>query len=259
MSQPSPFENFRVLVIEDDAKCLREAHKFFNSLVLPFQIHVSYVRTLQEALPLLPQMTGVICDLYFPTSSLSGEVEANSRLVVDRCIEIQIPVLLVKNGVHDEQDLPDGISGRILSLLWKSHVYRPFMFEYRLASEELTARWTKHSKPWEQAFYGLLYLLHGVHQGAFQMNDCGVVKLERPTYDGEYEARWEGREVLEDWNEAHSHLNRLCEWAWQFTRSLTDEHYSGFLFFRQDRITHELREIVKGKLPTAQNQEDVSG
>lgn len=213
MSQQMPFENFRVLVIEDNPDCLRQAHKFFDSLALPFPIHVSYARTLQEATPLIPQVDGVICDLFFPTSSLSDEIEANCERVIEQGLEVQTPVILVKNGHYPEQDVPTEVAFKISGLRLISRIFVPFTFLREDADAEEKAQWTKHSKPWEQAFYGLLYQLHGLRQGAFQMLWNGVRDLDRPIYEGEFEDRWHGRPVLEDWREAHSNLATLNQWA----------------------------------------------
>ncbi len=245
MSQQMPFENFRVLVIEDNPDCLRQAHKFFDSLVLPFQIHVSYARTLHEALPLLSQVDGVICDLFFPTHNVGDDIGANCERVIEQCLEVQIPLILVENGRYPEQDVPREVRFQISGLRLINRIFVPFIFLWEDADAEESAQWTKHSKPWEQAFYGLLYQLHGLSQGAFQMIRNGVNKLKRPIYEGEFEDRWHDRPVLEDWREAHSNLSTLNQWTWIFVQALHGKPVER-IYFYEDILTRELRDIVVG-------------
>ncbi|MBI2624490.1 response regulator [Candidatus Parcubacteria bacterium] len=90
----------RILVVEDDAKHLADAEKFFASQV-GVKV-VCYARNLEEAWQYLDRekVDGVISDVYFPASDLYRSTEAFGVAVLIACTERKIPCVLNTAGYH---------------------------------------------------------------------------------------------------------------------------------------------------------------
>lgn len=213
-----------LLVIEDNPDLLRKAMTFcesFQRTTRNLKLHVSYATTLEEALPLLPNIDGVMCDTFFPLT-IGGPPLPHCVEVVTRCRALSKPIVLLCNSLDDQHffDLQQELRD---SIIWKTPVFgRNMKGLVRIESYDPVPDW----KPWNPGLHGLLYLLASLECGATQFNSDGdiVPRTPFPEFTEDFplavlEARLDYRAK---WDKTFTNLHpfHLRQWAWLFTSNV---------------------------------------
>ncbi len=220
---PLPPE-LHLLVIEDNPDLIRNAMTFWQSFkkaTRNVKLQVSYATTLAEALPLLPDIDGVMCDTFFPLDSGSFP-QPHSVEVVTRCRALGKPIVLMCNSLDDQHffDLQRELRD---SIIWHMPVFgRNTNGLVRIEGYDPAPDW----KPWNQALHGLLYLLAGLKCGATQFDSDGDIVPRKPfpefTKNFPLAVLEAGLDYDQKWGKTFKNLSphNLRQWASLFTSNV---------------------------------------
>lgn len=135
-----------LLVVEDRENHLADVKEMLATEMphLPLKLDVIYASTLEEAERFLDQADIVMTDVFFPAKAGGDAEEANGKVVVERCLEANKPVVWV-TSTHHHGRKTNAVSewGRRLGME---------MFD----CDDVGNGDGEH-KPWKAALFGLFY------------------------------------------------------------------------------------------------------
>lgn len=237
--------NLHLLVIEDNPNLLQEAKMFFDGFTQQTARHlalrVSYATNLEEALTLLPEVDGVLCDMFFPANSSGPPVLLHSIEILNQCRVQRKPVVVLRNVLDGELfELEEEIEdlfhsaptfGINMNGLVKEEAYNP------------SPNW----KPWNQALHALLYRVAGLKYGVFQFNHEGEIIPRKPfpefTTDFPLVVCEVQLDYEKEWGKAFENFHGLGlrRWAWTFTATDSQIQRKRRKVLEEDRLSQLLQ------------------
>jgi hypothetical protein len=154
----------KLLIVEDGLMHLEDVRNFLAKEPLPLKLQVDYVVDLENAVAKLPWADAVLTDVFFPRNR-GEEEEPNGQVVVEECLRLGKPVVWITSTYH-HGTRTDGVS------VWGRNRGME-MFDCPEAGNR-----EANQKPWEEAFYGLLYLLMLQDKGQLSILPTGITGPE---------------------------------------------------------------------------------
>lgn len=245
-------DSLSVLLVENDPVEMDAIEAFFEEFFAlhtpPCPLAIRFVRTLDEATPLLRQANGALCSASFPANA-GGESSWRNALELSRAaMRLGKPAAIVTST----DDWVNAEEFKALRSAMNSPYYSIEIFGSKIdySSHEVQLA---EQKPWKPAFYGLLYLIFATRLQVMAVSEEKGMHVRYPSAEIQASLASIRDKVGHEtkgtpWGLSHLILlGSIAEWANGYTlEEGFDPNFHRDIFLAHDPLTRELDDFLHG-------------